>query len=188
MKFTNYIIIFLLLILFILIISAIKEGMNKEPMMVYSLNVGDTMDGINKHLYSPNNKYRLIFDNGLKIQEIVFKKQIPQVNTGITESGFLEKHLLGNDKRIINRTAKSLTFDGNGLTLYDKTLNEENKDDDDDPVIQVESKRRPIKNTRARFNFDGYKLLLTNEGHLVARKSGNDYVIVSNKINNLKNP
>ena len=80
------------------------------------------VDGINKHLYSPNKKYRLIFDNGLKIQEIVFKKQIPQVNTGITESGYLEKHLLGNDKRIINRTAKSLTFDGNGLTLYDKTV------------------------------------------------------------------
>jgi len=188
MNLKSYIIIFLLLILFILIISTIKEGVNKEPMMVYSLNVGDTIDGINKHLYSPNKKYRLIFDNGLKIQEITFKNQIPQVNTGITESGFLEKHLLGNDKRIINRTAKSLTFDGTGLTLYDKTLNEENKDDDDDPVIQVESKRRPIKNTRARFNFDGYKLLLTNQGHLVARKSGNDYVIVSNKINNLKNP
>ena len=75
MKFTNYIIIFLLLILFILIISTIKESINKEPMMVYSLNVGDTIDGINKHLYSRNNKYRLIFDNGLKIQEIVFKNK-----------------------------------------------------------------------------------------------------------------
>ena len=189
MNLESYIIIFLLLILFILLIPVIKKYVTREPMMVYSIGIGETMDGINKHLYSPNKKMRLIFDNGLRIQEVDFSDQIPQTTSGIQDSGYYETHLKGTDKRLINRLARSLTFDNNGLTLYDKTLNEEHLDDDDDPVIQVESERNPIKITNARFSFNGFTLRLKNNGDLVARNAANqDYTIISLSENKLITP
>ena len=49
-----------------------------------------------------------------KFLEWDFSDQIPQTNSGIEDSGYYETHLKGTDKRLINRLARSLTFDNNG--------------------------------------------------------------------------
>lgn len=171
MNLKRYIVFFLIFILFILIVPILikkKEGLTTTTGIIGKLDIGDTMDGISSHLYSPKLKMRMIFDNGLRIQEVKFKKQIPQIEQGITDTGFFETHIDATDKRLINGSAKSLTFDSTGITLYDKTLNAEN--DDNPIVINVQSTREPIMITDTRLNLGGYSLFLDDDGNLVAAK------------------
>ena len=41
-----------------------KEGLTTTTGIIGKLDIGDTMDGISSHLYSPKLKMRMIFDNG----------------------------------------------------------------------------------------------------------------------------
>jgi len=190
MNLKRYIIFFLIFILFILLIPIFtknKEGLTTRTGIIKELNIGDTIDGISAHLYSSDRLMRMIFDNGLRIQKVKFRNQIPQIEEGITDTGIFETHLEATDKKMVNMLAKSLTFDGTGITLYDKTLNAEN--DDNSIVISVQSERNPIKVTDANFPFNDYKIVLTNDGDLVAINSLNQrYPLLSTGANRFIDP
>jgi hypothetical protein len=129
----------------------------------------------------------MIFDNGLRIQKVKFKNQVPQIEEGITDTGSFETHLEATDKKMVNMLAKSLTFDATGITLYDKTLNAKN--DENPIVISVQRERYPIKVTDANFSFDDYKIVLTNDGDLVAINSLNQlYPLLSTGTNRFIDP
>jgi len=189
MNLKRYIIFFLIFILFILLIPIFtkkKEGLTTTG-IIKELNIGDTIDGISAHLYSSDRSMRMIFDNGLRIQKVNFRNQIPQIEEGITDTGIFETHLEATDKKMVNMLAKSLTFDATGITLYDKTLNAEN--DDNSIVISVQSERNPIKVTDANFTFNDYKIVLTNDGELVAINSANQrYPLLSTGANRFIDP
>lgn len=178
--------IFILFILLIPIFTKKKEGLTTTG-IIKELNIGDTIDGISAHLYSSDRSMRMIFDNGLRIQKVNFRNQIPQIEEGITDTGIFETHLEATDKKMVNMLAKSLTFDATGITLYDKTLNAEN--DDNSIVISVQSERNPIKVTDANFSFADYKIVLTNDGDLVAINSANQrYPLLSTGANRFIDP
>jgi hypothetical protein len=190
MNLKRYIIFFLIFILLILLVPIFtkkREGLTTRTGLIKELKIGDTIDGVSAHLYSQDLTMRMIFSNGLRIQKVKFKKQIPQIEEGITDTGNFETHLETSDIKMVNMTAKSITFDPTGLTLYDKTLNSEN--DDNPIVIPVESERKPIKITDAKFRFDDYRIILTNNGDLVALNSANQqYPLLSKGVNRFIDP
>jgi len=190
MNLKRYIIFFLIFILLILLVPTFtkkREGLTTRTGLIKELKIGDTIDGVSAHLYSQDLTMRMIFSNGLRIQRVKFKNQIPQIEEGITDTGNFETHLETSDIKMVNMTAKSITFDPTGLTLYDKTLNSEN--DDNPIVIPVESERKPIKITDAKFRFDDYKIILTNNGDLVALNSANQqYPLLSKGVNRFIDP
>jgi len=190
MNLKRYIIFFLIFILLILLVPIFtkkREGLTTRTGLIKELKIGDTIDGVSAHLYSQDLTMRMIFSNGLRIQRVKFKDQIPQIEEGITDTGNFETHLETSDIKMVNMTAKSITFDPTGLTLYDKTLNSEN--DDNPIVIPVESERKPIKITDAKFRFDDYKIILTNNGDLVALNSANQqYPLLSKGVNRFIDP